>query len=159
MPITFDTLAELKAFYRDFRLTEKMRTSAAWVGIDEEESDRPRRGRPPGKKNGKLTVKAPGKRGRKPSATTLKAVSKRGPRAAQGETLTSKIQASIQGFLDASRSFTANDVYDDLAQKDSSVNKQSVITSVLKQMNSTYKQIAVTERAGNGPRPVKLYNP
>jgi hypothetical protein len=163
MPITFDTLAELKAFYRDFRLVEKAGKGISITGIgegEEGEVERPRRrGRPPGKKAAQIAVKVAGKRGRKPKALQEKAASKRGPRADKGETLTSKIQKSIQGFLDANQSFTANDVYDDLSKKDSSVNKQSIITSVLKQMNSTFKHIPVTERPGNGPRPVKLYNP
>ncbi|HEY9745139.1 MAG TPA: hypothetical protein V6C99_02860 [Oculatellaceae cyanobacterium] len=154
MPITFDTLAELKAFYRDFALVESSRSgrkSSAGVLTEPEENEelpRRRRGRPPGKKSEKAKSKA---------VTAQKKGTR--SRAAQGETLTSKIQASIQSFLDAGRSFTANDVYDDLSKKDSSVNKQSVITSVLKQMNSTFQHVAVTERPGNGPRPVKLYNP
>lgn len=164
MPITFDTLAELKAFYRDFRLIEQARRGAS-VGLMEVETEDevalPRRGRPGRKPGSKAAViKTPGKRGRKPNAMTLpKAPAKRGPRAAEGETLTSKIQAAIRGFLGNNQSFTANDVYDVLAKQDSAVNKQSVITSVLKQMNSTFNQVAVTERPGNGPRAVKLYNP
>lgn len=158
MPITFDTLAELKAFYRDFRLVEKAGKGAA-VEAEEGEAERPRRGRPPGKKAAQPETRTAAKRGRKPKAVQEKATLKRGPRAAKGETLTSKIQASIQNFLDANQSFTANDVYADLSKKDSSVNKQSIITSVLKQMNSTFKHVPVTERPGNGPRPVKLYNP
>src|SRR4051812_25406198 len=102
MPITFDTLAELKAFYREFRLIEQARRGAS-VGLMEVETEGevalPRRGRPgrkPGSKAAVITT--PGKRGRKPNAMTLpKPSAKRGPRAGEGETLTSKIQAAIRG--------------------------------------------------------------
>lgn len=107
---------------------------------------------------------------KKPAAkkTTKPALKKAPPKAAakkpaapknNGATLTGKIRGTIQSFLDNKKSFTANDIYADLSQRDKTVNKQSVITSVLKQMNSTFKTIPVTERPGNGPRPVKLYNP
>jgi hypothetical protein len=159
MPITFDTLDELKAFYRTFRIEEKSmngqgRLLSPAVEV-ERESKRGRPGRKPGRKI--LNDRPTAKRGPKPKAIVASkstTISKR----EKGDTLTSKIQTSIQKFLDNKRSFTANDVYDDIVQRDKTVNKQSVITSVLKQMNSTYKHISVTERPGNGPRPVKLYN-
>jgi hypothetical protein len=159
MPITFDTLDELKAFYRTFRLEEKggngmtvhpARKSAGESA--EETGTRGRRGRKPGSAT-------PGKRGPKPKYAMVSKAEARKSAEPKGETLTSKIRATIQKFLDADNSFTANDIYDDLVKRDDTVNKQSVITSVLKQMNSTFKTIAVTERPGNGPRPVKLYNP
>lgn len=87
-----------------------------------------------------------------------KAPKTRGPRANGRLTLTSKIKDTIQGFLSSKKPFTANDVYDEMAKQDKGINKQSVITSVLKQMNSTFANIKVTERPGAGPRPVKLYN-
>jgi hypothetical protein len=153
MPITFDTLDELKAFYRSFRLEEKAGNGnalhAAPAIQDDQVSHRGRPGRKPSVKVEQPAVK----RGPKPkiqAATT--------PKREKGETLTSKIQDAIRKYLNGNRSFTANDIYDDLAKRDDDINKQSVITSVLKQMNSTFKTIAVTERPGNGPRPVKLYN-
>lgn len=158
MPITFDTLDELKAFYRNFRLEEKGGNGHARLVAPAVEVEKvSKRGRPSKKAAiQKVADKPAAKRGPKPkAASALKAVK---PKREKGETLTSKIQDSIRKFLDSNRSFTANDVYDDLAKRDSSINKQSVITSVLKQMNSTFKHISVTERAGNGPRPVKLYN-
>jgi Fe2+ or Zn2+ uptake regulation protein len=74
-------------------------------------------------------------------------------------TLTSKIQDTIQKFVNAKKEFTANDIYDDLSKREKDVNKQSVITSVLKQMNSQFANISVSERPGAGPRPVKVYRP
>ena len=150
MPITFDTLDELKAFYRSFRLEEKASNgNGAHAGSSIEQV--PHRGKP-GRKPGAKAEQAPAKRGPKPKAAV--ATQKR----EKGETLTSKIQDAIRKYLNTDRSFTANDIYDDLAKRDNSINKQSVITSVLKQMNSTFSSISVTERPGNGPRPVKLYN-
>jgi len=162
MPITFDTLDELKAFYRSFRLDGVAATAVKEKPVkgpkvsrkSDEEPPR-KRGRKPG--STAAAVKPAAKRGPKPKA--VKEVTLRKAAAPKGDTLTSKIRETIRKFLDAGRSFTANEVYDDLVQRDPSVNKQSVITSVLKQMNSTFKEIAVTERPGNGPRPVKLYNP
>lgn len=159
MPITFDTLDELKAFYRTFRLEEKggnghARLASPAIEV-EKASPKGRPGRKPGRKQ--MAEKPAAKRGPKPKAVSaVKAAPK--PKREKGDTLTSKIQDSIRTFLNSNRSFTANDIYDDLAQRDSNINKQSVITSVLKQMNSTFKTISVTERPGNGPRPVKLYN-
>lgn len=152
MPITFDTLDELKAFTRSFRLEEKAGNGNglhAAPAVEEKISHRGRPGRKPGVKIDQPAAK----RGPKP-----KAVASAAPKREKGETLTFKIQESIQKCLNAGRSFTANNIYDDLAQRDDGINKQSVITSVLKQMNSTFKTVAVTERPGNGPRPVKLYN-
>lgn len=147
MPITFDTLDELKAFTRNFRLEEKANGNGygLLVAPAEERGSR-RRGRPA---KTELSVK----RGPKPK---LSEVSK--PKREKGETLTSKIQDAIRQYLNTNRSFTANDIYADLAKTNPQINKQSVITSVLKQMNTTFKTISVTERPGNGPRAVKLYN-
>ncbi len=150
MPITFDTLEELKAFCRTFRLDEKAGSLSKSGG----EESAPRRGRKPG--SSKRPVGRPPAKYKKGAAKTVKA---KVPRVPKEDTLTFKIRETIRKFLDANRSFTANDVYDDLVRRDKTVNKQSVITSVLKQMNSAFKTIKVTERPGNGPRAVKLYNP
>jgi hypothetical protein len=159
MPITFDTLDELKAFYRAFRIEEKSgnghsKLYAPAVEV-EKVSKRGRPGRKPGRP--KLADKLTAKRGPKPKAVTASKFAAK-PKREKGDTLTSKIQESIGKYLNTHRSFTANDIYDDLAKQNPGINKQSVITSVLKQMNSTFKTISVTERPGNGPRPVKLYN-
>jgi len=105
------------------------------------------------KANTKVTkAKAKGKAKVK-SAAKKPAVKRIGP------TLTSKIQDSINKFIGTKTQFTANDVFDDLAKRDKDIKKQSVITSVLKQMNTNYKNITVSEKAGQGPRPVKVYIP
>lgn len=152
MPITFDTLEELKAFTRSFRLEEKAGNGNALLvaPATREKTARPSK---PSKKADVKIEKVAAKRGPKPKAT---AVPK--PKREKGETLTSKIQDAIRRYLNTNKSFTANDIYDDLAKVEADINKQSVITSVLKQMNSTFKTVSVTERPGNGPRPVKLYN-
>jgi hypothetical protein len=158
MPITFDTLDELKAFYRAFSLEEKAgngRTQKASITSLEDEQPK-KRGRKPGVKM--ALVKPALKRGPKPKVASLKKAAEPKQKKDKSNTLTAKIQNAIREFLSKNGSFTANDIYDVLAKKEPAINKQSVITSVLKQMNSTFKQIAVTERAGNGPRPVKLYN-
>lgn len=158
MPITFDTLDELKAFYRAFSLEEKAGNGyKKSVALQEPEDEQPKkRGRKPGVKM--ALVKPALKRGPKPKGVSAKKAIEPKPKRDKSNTLTAKIQNAIRVFLDKGNSFTANDVYDVLSKKEPAINKQSVITSVLKQMNSTFKQIAVTERAGNGPRPVKLYN-
>lgn len=162
MPITFDTLDELKAFYRAFSLEEKAgngRTKASAArDTDFEDSQPKKRGRKPGSTLNKGTViSMPSKRGPKPKAGVKKAAESK-PKRDKSNTLTAKIQNAIRGFMNNGNSFTANDIYAVLAKKDSDINKQSVITSVLKQMNSTFSEVSVTERPGNGPRPVKLYN-
>jgi hypothetical protein len=151
MPITFDTLEELKAFTRSFRLDEKAASALLTASSTKERkngsNDKP--GRKPSIKIEKTAVK-------KALKAKVNATAK--PKREKGETLTSKIQDAIRVYLKSSKSFTANDVYDVLAKTDTKINKQSVITSVLKQMNGTFKTVSVTERPGNGPRPVKLYN-
>ena len=175
MPITFDTLEELKDFYQSFRLDENGARKARSLKI-KQAGEKTSTGR-----NAKKDLQAPKTRGRKPGTKKTdadKPAAKRGaspkktgiaakkgakaagtPRVASKDTLTAKIRATIQQFLDANRSFTANDIYDDIAQREKGINKQSVITSVLKQMNNHFSKVAVTERPGAGPRPVKLYNP
>jgi hypothetical protein len=74
-------------------------------------------------------------------------------------TLTAKINETIQKFVTGKKKFTANDIFDDLAKREKGVNKQSVITSVLKQMNNHFQAVSVSEQPGAGPRPVKLYTP
>ncbi|WP_303673964.1 hypothetical protein [Vampirovibrio chlorellavorus] len=162
MPITFDTLDELKAFYRAFSLEEQKTSSRSKTGLQSEpEIIQPKkRGRKPGQTLIKqaVTEKTPKKRGPKPKAPGAKKLALVKPKRDKSNTLTAKIQDAIRGYLNKSGSFTANDIYDVLSKKEPEINKQSVITSVLKQMNSTFSDISVTERPGNGPRPVKLYN-
>lgn len=161
MPITFDTLDELKAFYRAFSLEDQKAGSRSKLSLKSEpESILPKkRGRKPGQPLKQEPVeKIAKKRGPKPKALSAKKLALVKPKRDKSNTLTSKIQDVIRGYLSKKSSFTANDVYDVLSKKDANINKQSVITSVLKQMNSTFSDISVTERPGNGPRPVKLYN-
>ncbi|MDX2084668.1 MAG: hypothetical protein SFZ03_04695 [Candidatus Melainabacteria bacterium] len=101
-----------------------------------------------------VSAKAPSKPGKTKGTATTEKKSSRG----EG-TLTGKIQTVIQELISNRQSFTANDIYAILSEKDTTVNKQSVITSVLKQMNTTFEKIKVSERPGNGPRPVKVYLP
>jgi hypothetical protein len=163
MPITFDTLDELKEFCLTFPLSGKAVTAGRPKSIPSYEPkasvaapvEIKRRGRTP---KAEVAVEAP-KRGRGPAIRTPKAAVKaEGSKRSKGETLTAQIQAAIQAFLDKKESFTANDVYAVLSKRNAGINKQSVITSVLKQMNGKFQHVAVTERPGNGPRPVKLYN-
>jgi hypothetical protein len=160
MPITFDTLEELKAFYQAFSLnkTDTQHKQLDSTTEDEPEYPQPKkRGRKPGSRlNKTAVVQLPLKRGPKPASPNKADEPK--PKRDKSNTLTAKIQNAIRGFLSASNAFTANDIYAILSKKDSTINKQSVITSVLKQMNSTFSEVSVTERPGNGPRPVKLYN-
>lgn len=146
MPITFDTLEELEAFFRTFQLENARHAKSATATPD---APKAKRGRPP-----KAAVSL-AKRGPKAKAQTAKSSR---PKLDRGNTLTAKIRSTIQSFLDNSATFTANDIYQDLVQREPDVNKQSVITSVLKQMNSTFKTVSVKEVPGNGPRAVKLYN-
>ena len=96
---------------------------------------------------------------RKPIAIKVKVpISNNKAKQDGGKTLTAQIIDAIQKHLTKKSSFTANDIYAIVSKNNDAVNKQSVITSVLKQMNSTFSHISVTERRGNGPRPVKLYN-
>lgn len=161
MPITFDTLDELKAFYRAFSLEDKKAGSRSKSEFTEDaEPVLPkRRGRKPGQTSNKAGLeKLTKKRGPKPKTENAHKVTHLKPKRDKSNTLTAKIQDVIRGYLNKKGSFTANDVYDALSRKEPDINKQSVITSVLKQMNSTFSDISVTERPGNGPRPVKLYN-
>ena len=187
MPITFDTLEELQEFYLTFKLENPgkaltgIRKAKRGVGRPKATATKTKKatpgrkpGRPPKAKATALKPAAkPGRKpGRpakaaskkvvalKPKSAVKKAASKVvKPKLNRGETLTGKIQATIQKFLDSKKAFTANDIYADISQRDKAVNKQSVITSVLKQMNSTFKQIKFVERPGAGPRAVKQYTP
>ncbi|MBK8190624.1 MAG: hypothetical protein IPK79_09280 [Vampirovibrionales bacterium] len=180
MPVTiqFDTLKDLEKFMsgRDISVST---TTKRGPGRKKANADKApaakapgRRGRPP-KAAAASKMAAPAKRGRKAkAAATVEAPKKRGPKpkasaapktnAGKGrprgsDSLTSKIQGAIQKFIDQKQAFTANDVYAEVARRNRDVNKQSVITSVLKQMKSTYQNISVSERPGAGPRPVKVY--
>jgi hypothetical protein len=175
MPITFDTLDELKEFYLTFNLDAK-RSSASYSSRQQnrqqgQQQQQQQQGQQEEKKRGRK----PANKEQQPAPSSRRAIAEqpaprrgRGPAASKaekqpskrekGETLTARIQNAIQNFLDKKSSFTANDIYEVLAKKDSSINKQSVITSVLKQMNGNFKNVSVKERPGMGPRPVKLYN-
>lgn len=163
MPITFDTLDELKEFCITFPLSGKAVAPGRPKSVNTQEAkasvaapaEVKRRGRTP---KAEVVAEAP-KRGRGPAIRATKAADKaEGSKRSKGETLTAQIQAAIQAFLDKKESFTANDVYAVLSKRNAGINKQSVITSVLKQMNGKFQDVSVTERPGNGPRPVKLYN-
>jgi hypothetical protein len=189
MPITFDTLDELKAFHRTFKLEEQeVRETSAAAGfataaaVAAPAPAKRKPGRPPGSTTAKKVVAAPKQAPKKaaikakPKATAkpVKAKAVAAPakkikaaepavkrpkgRPKSAGTLTAKIQDTIQKFLNGKQSFTANDIYTDLSKREKGVNKQSVITSVLKQMNSTFSSVTVKERPGAGPRPVKVYN-
>ena len=175
MPITFDSLEELKAFSKSFKLSnERSVKESTAVGTDApKKRGRPRlnptavvaeapkkRGRP--KLNPTTVVaEAPKKRGRKPGTLNKlpKSATPKVKRVRTGETLTVKIQSAIQNKIQGKQEFTANDIFQMLSTKDPAVNKQSVVTSVLKQMNSTFATIPVGEKPGMGPRPVKVYRP
>lgn len=101
-----------------------------------------RRGRPPAQEKQEKTEAAASKRSRR-----------------EGPSLTDLIRGSIDSFIKAKKEFTANDIYDQLEKEHPEINKQSVITSVLKQMNSTYSELERGEKAGKGPRAVKVYYP
>lgn len=146
MPITFDTMEELIEFCETFQLsrqTPKKRGRPA--------SKRTKRGRPSASTSQKRPVGRPKGSGSKAQKAPVK---KR-----QGPTLTSQIQDAISQFVTEGQSFTANDIYDVLSQRNNNINKQSVITSVLKQMNTNFNDIKVIDAKGNDPRPVKLYQP
>jgi hypothetical protein len=159
MPITFDTLDELKAFMNRFHLQEKQtgKNLSNEENVWDVQVGRKAKMSKPGRRGKMLALEtevSSGKRGRKPKLQAKAPQSKR----ERGETLTAKIQESVRKALGRNQSFTANDIYDDLIKRNPEINKQSVITSVLKQMNSTFSTISVSECAGKGPRPVKLYN-
>lgn len=145
MPITFDTMEELIEFCETFQLSN---------------SPAQRRGRPPkkgAKKRGRPAKNAAKNPVGRPKGSGKK--SKKPTKKRVGPTLTSKIQDAISQFVSKGQSFTANDIYYVLAKNEKEINKQSVITSVLKQMNTNFADIKVTDAKGNGPRPVKLYQP
>jgi hypothetical protein len=174
MGITFDTLDELIEFSNLFELKHKLKSqqagkmasgyatrpnsSALLSGTTTEERV---------KKASELTEAVQNEEGtdkRKknyPATKIALRVYKHKKTGAQRISLTSKIQQAIQERLNKDLSFTANDIADDLQEAEPNVpiNKQSIITSVLKQMNSTFASVEVDLVAGNGPRPVKLYNP
>jgi hypothetical protein len=210
MPITFDSLDELKDFYRNFKLSEERAATASAATTlaapqKNQVQEKRKPGRPPKvekiggvspKTEKKAATKQATAKTAKPSVKSLpkkavKSAAKKGqpvkqakavvgkagtakngkvkPDAVQEKrpkgrpkaagTLTSKIQDTIQKFLNNRREFTANDIFEDLSKREKDVNKQSVITSVLKQMNSSFSNVKVTERPGAGPRPVKVYIP
>lgn len=180
MQLIFESLSELKAFVASFQGDE-----AAAAIVDNAPKKRGRKPGPKPKAEKAAADKAPkakGKPGPKPKAekaATAKAAKVKGkpgpkPKAEKaatakakkapskkkdGVSLTDMIRGSIDGFISKKQAFTANSIYDDLSKKNPSVNKQSVITSVLKQMNTTYSDMERGEQPGNGPRAVKVYYP
>ncbi len=132
MKLEFNNMDELIAFY-DKHVAGKRRS---------------------GKKSSLSKRKTTAKKGvKKPLAK--KAVKKK-----TGPSLSDKIRTVIQEFIQKSKSFTANDVYDVMVKKDATVKKQSVVTAVLKQMKTKeFAKIKMKETAGNGPRKVKLFVP
>jgi hypothetical protein len=189
MQITFNSLDELKEFYNTFSPRSSVAVAAtvpqapvqavpAISAPEESEDQGRRRGRKPAqaqpttratRSRKPAAAAAPAVRGRKASAPAMveeePEVEEEAPVATaakrqRGEvTLTSRIQDVIREFISQRREFTASDVYEALAKQDDSINKQSVITSVLKQMNTTFNEVSVEERPGAGPRPVKVYMP
>jgi hypothetical protein len=143
--------------------------SAAAMALAAPVIDAPRRGRPP--KNASITVlpkqpkapkldkpkKAP-KLVAEKAPKAIKAAAKTTRKSDGGPSLTDRIRTVIDKHLANGKEFSANSVYDEIAKKDKDVNKQSVITSVLKQMTSNYTQVKWAERQGNGPRKIKMYN-
>ncbi len=91
--------------------------------------------------------------------TAKKVVAKKKVSGPKLPSLTGKIQTTIQSFITKKQAFTANDIFTALSKRDKTVKKQSVITSVLKQMKTTFATVKVTEQPGAGPRPVKVYKP
>jgi hypothetical protein len=167
MPITFDSLEELIRFSRSYQLVDDLSPPVL------SESDKPRRAAPAAevytavldahedepKRRGRRP-NAEKENGQKPYAEQPVPKPRRRVSAPGEETLTSKIRRVISSFIEDGQEFTANRVYDVIAKQDAEVNKQSVITSVLKQMNSAdFSHIRFEERPGNGPRPVKVYIP
>lgn len=161
MPITltFSTKKELKKLLKELNLEDVAAPAKRGrkAGSTTKKSTRTiavkkKPGRKPGRKKATATRATRGR-----AATKAKPTRKRAGR--KGETLTSQIKGTIQKFVDKKQQFTAKDIYEDLSKQNKKVNRQSVITSVLKQMNTTFANVPVTEAKGAGPRPVKLYKP
>jgi hypothetical protein len=150
MQITFDNLDELKAFIHAF-----VPNSAATHTVHNGDESATVVEAP------LAALSKPATRGRKPLA--LVAIEPKPAKVTRprGEvSLTDRIRKAIQNHIDHGKEFSANDIYAVILKKDKEVNKQSVITSVLKQMNSdAYAHIPRKERKGAGPRPVKVYTP
>ena len=155
MAITFSTLEELEEFYDRFELKSERPRRAKRVQTTETESVVP---------VASAEVTEAPRRGRKkaePSSSAKPAVKAPVKRARPEVTLTSRVEKVIDQKFGNKQAFTANDVYDFLSKKDKEIKKQSVITSVLKQMttNPKFKGTKSENRPGKGPRPVKLYIP
>jgi hypothetical protein len=168
MQLIFDDIQELKDFINEFmgnaaptvkapqvpsiavqRFTEAPVATAhkTAVATTVAVSDAPRRGRPPKALTQGMTA-APKKM---PQPVMV-------PRRRDGLTLTDRIRMVIDRLIKEGKAFSANTVYEEVYKQDSDVNKQSVITSVLKQMTTHYTKVSWVEAEGNGPRKIKLYN-
>lgn len=183
MPITFDSLDELKQFCTSF-LPRDASAAALFASATKEgkvgkkaatpdlsqmltpaeaklalvEAEKPeavipikRAGRPKSQPSSLKLVPQKEKKSKKEVKPTAVKKDKSTP------TLTDLIRGCIDNYLQTGEDFAANDVYDKLSSKHDSINKQSVITSVLKQMNTTYAHVTHGERPGAGPRAVKVY--
>ena len=74
--------------------------------------------------------------------------------------LSAIVAEAIENNLSKKTAFTANDIYNAVVKKGPNIEKQSVATTVLKQMTSTYKgRVRRTSRKGTSPRPVNVYTP
>jgi adenosyl cobinamide kinase/adenosyl cobinamide phosphate guanylyltransferase len=183
MPITFDSLDELKQFCTSFlprdasaaavftpavkegKLSKKEAKLAsakvmtpaeaklALVTDETQETVIPMRrvGRPKGTANALKLVPQKDKTSKKAAKAVAPKKDKSAP------SLTDLIRTCIDNYLATGEDFAANDVYAKLCQERDNINKQSVITSVLKQMNTTYAHVTHGERAGAGPRAIKVY--
>ena len=173
MPIIyFDTVEEFRAFMKTPGASVGRRPKAALTTL--KKAAKKSTSTAVKKTDARKTTEKKGKPGRKPAAATQKAAAPKKavkaaavkkaaapkkPRTPKSDTLTAKIKSTIQQFLNSNKAFTANDIYDSMSKQHKGINKQSVITSVLKQINTSFSNVKVTERPGAGPRPVKLYNP
>jgi hypothetical protein len=169
MQLIFDDLQELKDFIQEFlgeSTPAPAKKSGAVATLERpvvaaraevtDIAEAPRRGRPPKEKAAMVSKPVAKTNGK--AAPAKKAANSEPSRRRDGLTLTDRIRGIIDKFVADGKSFSANAVYDEISKKDKDVNKQSVITSVLKQMTTNYTHINWVEAEGNGPRKIKLYN-
>src|SRR5690554_2279844 len=124
MPVTiqFDNLKDLQAFLegREVKIgTTTRRKSSARKSTATKPTAKTTR-KPAAKKAGVKKTTARKTSAKKPAAkkpAARKTGGAKGRPKAEGS-LTSKIQDTIKKFIDNKQSFTANDIYDDLSQRD-----------------------------------------
>jgi hypothetical protein len=146
MPITFDTLEELKAFYRSFRMEDSTGSARSLKAESKPVSQKQKKTHPKPKAITQAKVEAA-------------KVGKAKKSGAKPETLTARIQATVQDFIQRKRPFTTNDLYEAVASREKGINRASAITAISKMMNTQYASIKYTEKSGKGPRPIKVYKP